>query len=77
MDVMLYGYQIMELGRYFLKKFTNKIDTTLATIDVLESVIKAVKHTGIEIYLDGGVRRGSDVFKALALGAKFFIIYNL
>ena len=24
----------------------------------------------MEIYLDGGVRRGSDIFKALALGAK-------
>jgi len=24
----------------------------------------------MEIYLDGGIRRGNDIFKALALGAK-------
>lgn len=30
----------------------------------------AVKGRNVEVYLDGGVRKGTDVFKALALGAK-------
>ncbi|XP_072024695.1 2-Hydroxyacid oxidase 1-like [Amphiura filiformis] len=46
-----------------------QLDGVRAPIDALSEVVKAVKHTGVEIYLDGGVRNGSDVFKALALGA--------
>ncbi|KAI9476709.1 Hydroxyacid oxidase 1 [Coemansia sp. RSA 989] len=46
-----------------------QMDTAPATIDVLEEVCKAVAGR-VEVYLDGGVRRGTDVFKALALGAK-------
>ncbi|KAJ1845200.1 Hydroxyacid oxidase 1 [Coemansia sp. RSA 2708] len=46
-----------------------QIDTAPATIDVLEEVCRAVAGR-VEVYLDGGVRRGTDVFKALALGAK-------
>ncbi|KAM5162502.1 2-Hydroxyacid oxidase 2 isoform 3-T3 [Callospermophilus lateralis] len=38
-------------------------------IDALSEVVTAVKGK-IEIYLDGGVRTGTDVLKALALGAK-------
>ena len=30
----------------------------------------AVQGTKVEVYMDGGVRKGTDVFKALALGAK-------
>ena len=30
----------------------------------------AVKGKNIEVYFDGGVRRGTDILKALALGAK-------
>jgi isopentenyl diphosphate isomerase/L-lactate dehydrogenase-like FMN-dependent dehydrogenase len=38
---------------------------------VLAEIVKAVKSIDktIPIYFDGGVRRGSDVLKALALGA--------
>ncbi|CAH2078658.1 unnamed protein product [Thlaspi arvense] len=39
-----------------------------ATIMALEEVVKAVEGR-IPVFLDGGVRRGTDVFKALALGA--------
>ncbi|KAJ2345640.1 Hydroxyacid oxidase 1 [Coemansia erecta] len=46
-----------------------QMDTAPATIDVLEEVCKAVDGR-VEVYLDGGVRRGTDVFKALALGAQ-------
>lgn len=47
------------------------MDTTPATIDVLPEIVKAVKDSGkkVPIFFDGGVRRGSDILKALALGA--------
>jgi len=37
-------------------------------VDVLSEVVRAVAGR-CEVYLDGGVRTGTDVFKALALGA--------
>jgi (S)-2-hydroxy-acid oxidase len=46
-----------------------QLDGVPATIDVLAEVVKAVENR-VEVYMDGGVRRGSDVFKALALGAR-------
>lgn len=49
------------------------LDTTLATIEVLPQVAEAVDGR-IEVYLDGGIRRGADVFKALALGARAVLI---
>ena len=49
------------------------LDTTFATIEVLPEVVEAVDGQ-IEVYLDGGIRRGSDVFKALALGARAVLI---
>ncbi|NIO06865.1 MAG: alpha-hydroxy-acid oxidizing protein [Deltaproteobacteria bacterium] len=45
------------------------LDNTLATIEVLPEVVAAAKGR-LEVLLDGGVRRGADVVKALALGAK-------
>ncbi|KAF9429308.1 Hydroxyacid oxidase 1 [Entomortierella beljakovae] len=47
-----------------------QLDGVLATIDALPEVLDAVKGKDIEVYLDGGVRKGTDVLKALALGAK-------
>jgi isopentenyl diphosphate isomerase/L-lactate dehydrogenase-like FMN-dependent dehydrogenase len=45
-----------------------QLDTVAATIEALPEVMEAV--TGrCPVYLDGGVRRGTDVLKALALGA--------
>lgn len=49
------------------------LDTTLATIEVLPEVVQAVGGNA-EVYMDGGIMRGSDVFKALALGAKSVLI---
>jgi pre-mycofactocin synthase len=51
----------------------NNLDGTPATIRALQPVAEAVGDQ-IEILLDGGIRRGSDVVKALALGAKAVMI---
>ncbi|WP_306319144.1 MULTISPECIES: pre-mycofactocin synthase MftD [unclassified Streptomyces] len=51
----------------------NNLDTTPATIRLLPSVAEAVGGD-IEVLLDGGVRRGGDVAKALALGARAVLI---
>ena len=44
-------------------------ETGRATIEALPEVVAAVNGR-IPVFMDGGVRRGTDVFKALALGAK-------
>uniref|UniRef100_A0A3P9HH17 (S)-2-hydroxy-acid oxidase n=1 Tax=Oryzias latipes TaxID=8090 RepID=A0A3P9HH17_ORYLA len=46
-----------------------QLDGVPATLDVLEEVVQAVQGQ-CDVYMDGGVRRGTDVLKALALGAK-------
>lgn len=51
----------------------NNLDGTPATIRVLKPIADAVGEQ-IEVVLDGGVRRGSDVVKALALGARAVMI---
>ncbi len=51
----------------------NNLDGTPATIRALPAVVEAVGDR-VEVLLDGGVRRGSDVVKALALGAKAVMI---
>ncbi|KAI5665368.1 hypothetical protein M9H77_15221 [Catharanthus roseus] len=50
-----------------------QLDYSPATITVLEEVVDAVQGK-IPVLLDGGVRRGTDVFKALALGAQAVMI---
>jgi pre-mycofactocin synthase len=51
----------------------NNLDGTPATIRALPAIADAVGGD-IEVLLDGGVRRGSDVVKALALGARAVMI---
>ncbi|MFR9797752.1 pre-mycofactocin synthase MftD [Streptomyces sp. MS06] len=51
----------------------NNLDTTPATIRLLPAIAEAVGDQ-IEVLLDGGVRRGGDVAKALALGARAVLI---
>ncbi|KAJ8980293.1 hypothetical protein NQ317_005213 [Molorchus minor] len=46
-----------------------QIDGTPASIEALPEIVKAVGDK-VEVYLDGGIRDGTDVFKALALGAR-------
>ena len=50
-----------------------QLDGVPATIDVLPEVVEAVAGKA-EVLIDGGVRRGADVLKAVALGAKAVLI---
>jgi isopentenyl diphosphate isomerase/L-lactate dehydrogenase-like FMN-dependent dehydrogenase len=50
-----------------------QLDTFDATADALAEVVDAVGDAG-EVYVDGGVRRGLDVLKALALGARAVLV---
>jgi L-lactate dehydrogenase (cytochrome) len=50
-----------------------QLDGVAATIRVLPEVVAAVGDR-IEVLLDGGIRRGSDVVKALSLGAKAVLV---
>ncbi len=49
------------------------LDQTPATADVLEDIVKAIDGR-IKVFVDGGIRSGIDVFKALALGADGVLI---
>jgi pre-mycofactocin synthase len=51
----------------------NNLDSTPATIRLLPGIADAVGDQ-VEVLLDGGIRRGSDVVKALALGARAVMI---
>lgn len=50
-----------------------QLDRVPATLEVLPGIVDSLGGRG-EVYLDGGVRRGSDVVTALALGAKAVLI---
>ena len=58
-----------------------QVDGTPGCIDMLAMITLRLKQEGlenqIEIYMDGGIRRGTDIFKALALGAKAVFIGRL
>ncbi|KAL2355033.1 L-lactate dehydrogenase [Cryomyces antarcticus] len=47
-----------------------QLNGALATLDALPEVVAAVRGK-IPVHIDGGIRHGTDVFKALALGADF------
>jgi 4-hydroxymandelate oxidase len=50
-----------------------QLDTAVATADALAEVVAAVGDRA-EVYVDGGVRRGTDVVKALAMGARAVLV---
>lgn len=47
-----------------------QLNGALATLDALPEVVEAVNKR-VPVHIDGGVRHGTDIFKALALGADF------
>jgi isopentenyl diphosphate isomerase/L-lactate dehydrogenase-like FMN-dependent dehydrogenase len=49
------------------------LDNTLATVEVLSEAVAAARGK-LEVFLDGGIRRGADVVKAIALGARAVFI---
>lgn len=50
-----------------------QLDTSIATAAALRDVVEAVGGRG-EVYVDGGIRRGTDVLKAVALGARAVLV---
>ncbi len=50
-----------------------QLDGALATIDALPDVVQAVNGAA-DVLVDGGIRRGTDVLKALAMGAKAVLL---
>jgi 4-hydroxymandelate oxidase len=50
-----------------------QLDTVLAAVDALEPVVQAAADR-LEILIDGGIRRGTDILKALALGARAVLV---
>jgi L-lactate dehydrogenase (cytochrome) len=50
-----------------------QLDGAPATLDVLPGIAKAIAGK-VEIWMDGGIRSGQDMFKALALGADATLI---
>ena len=50
-----------------------QLDSALASIDALPEIVEAVAGR-CEVYFDGGIRRGTDILKALALGARAVLV---
>jgi 4-hydroxymandelate oxidase len=50
-----------------------QLDAVAPTAELLPEVVDAIGG-GVEVYVDGGIRRGSDVVKALALGARAALV---
>ncbi|CDS02703.1 hypothetical protein LRAMOSA00108 [Lichtheimia ramosa] len=51
-----------------------QLDSSPATLEVLPEIVQACRGSNVEVYFDGGIRTGTDVFKALAIGAKAVFI---
>ena len=50
------------------------LDQCPATAEVLSDIAQALKGSGVKVLVDGGIRSGVDVFKALAMGADAVLI---
>ena len=51
-----------------------QLDGAIATLDALPEIVSAVSDTDLDVIVDGGIRRGTDVIKAMALGAKMVLV---
>ncbi len=59
----LFGHRLTNSGG-------RQLDGAIATLDALPDIVDVVKGK-IPVHVDGGIRKGTDIFKALALGADF------
>uniref|UniRef100_A0A0N4Z6Y2 FMN hydroxy acid dehydrogenase domain-containing protein n=1 Tax=Parastrongyloides trichosuri TaxID=131310 RepID=A0A0N4Z6Y2_PARTI len=50
-----------------------QLDSTISTIEALPEIVRAVRKR-VPIFIDGGIRNGNDIFKAIALGADMAFI---
>jgi len=50
-----------------------QLDTAITSIEALPEIVEAVAGR-CEVYVDGGIRRGTDILKALALGARAVLV---
>ena len=50
-----------------------QLDTSIPSIEALPEIVEAVAGR-CEVYVDGGIRRGTDILKALALGARAVMV---
>ncbi|MGH2441882.1 MAG: alpha-hydroxy acid oxidase [Chloroflexota bacterium] len=50
-----------------------QLDSAIASLDSLPGIVEAVEKK-VEVLMDGGIRRGTDIVKALALGARAVLI---
>ncbi|AFY34431.1 alpha-hydroxy acid oxidase [Calothrix sp. PCC 7507] len=50
-----------------------QLDGAIASLDALAAIVAAVDGR-VEVLMDGGIRRGTDILKAIALGAKAVLI---
>ncbi|MGC2467827.1 MAG: alpha-hydroxy-acid oxidizing protein [Candidatus Acidiferrum sp.] len=53
-----------------------QVDGAIATLDALPAIVREIKGR-VPVLFDGGIRRGADVFKALALGARAVLLGRL
>src|SRR5580693_3950979 len=53
-----------------------QVDGSIATLDALPAIVREVQGR-VPVLFDGGIRRGADVFKALALGARAVLLGRL
>ncbi len=68
-DDALKAYEFGAKGIIVSNHGGRQLDGAIATFEALPEIVAAVGDK-IDILIDGGIRRGSDVLKALALGAK-------
>ena len=51
-----------------------QLDGAVSSIRALPEIVEVTKNHSIEVWLDGGIRSGQDVLRALALGADATLI---